>query len=407
MAIAPTGKIFKSFEFDGESSKDYGVYITGEAVYNAPERDVEMISIPGRNGSFALDKGRFENIEVTYPAGIFADSEIKFAQAISDLRNCLCSRKGYCRLTDDYNPDEFRLGIYKSGLEVSPAQAKAGEFEIKFDCKPQRYLMSGESPISVTSGDTVFNPTPFDAQPLLMVNGYGAINIGNDPITIDNVLIGNVRVAGAHSSSGSIIKFNIDTSALNTGDVISLSKYVGTLSYTAKPAYTIATVGVTSTSNATAEITKTKRTITMEPQTFAYGTSKSVTASGTFGVQYVYNDTLTTISVTNSIVVSYNGDKTFTFALSSNSPGTPYQFRGYSLNQYSMYADSTKSALGNPTYIDLDIGVAWNADGGTPVSLNNAVSIPAILPSLVPGNNTITFDNTITSLKLAPRWWKI
>ena len=82
MAIAPTGDIFKTLEFDGESSKSYGVYITGEAVYNAPEKDVEMISIPGRNGSFALDKGRFENIEVTYPAGIFATNEFDFATAV-------------------------------------------------------------------------------------------------------------------------------------------------------------------------------------------------------------------------------------------------------------------------------------------------------------------------------------
>ena len=118
MAIAPTGAIYKSLIFDGEDSRDYGVYITGQAVYNAPERDVEMISIPGRNGSFALDKGRFQNIEVTYPAGIFADTESDFAEAISDFRNFLCSRKGYVRLTDGYNPDEFRMAVYKSGLEV-------------------------------------------------------------------------------------------------------------------------------------------------------------------------------------------------------------------------------------------------------------------------------------------------
>lgn len=394
--------------FGDVHSSDYGLYISGEGVFDAPKRDVEMISIPGRNGAFALDKGRFENITVTYPAFNHESDLETFTQNLDAFRNAICAQGGYQRLTDSFHPDEYRMATYISGLEVKPVKYNtAAKFDIVFDCKPQRFLMSGESSISVTSGDTVFNPTPFAAQPLLMVIGYGAINIGSEPITIDNVLIGNVRVAGAHSSSGSFIKFDIDTSALNTGDVISLSKASASLSFTAKPTYTISTVGVTSTSNATAEISKTKRTITMEPQTFAYGTSKSVTASGTFSIQYVYNDTLTTISVTNSFVVSYNGGKVFTVAISSTTPGAPYQYRGYSLKQHSIYADSTKSALGNPTYIDLDIGVAWNADGGTPVSLNNAVSIPAILPSLVPGNNTITFDNTITSLKLAPRWWKI
>lgn len=149
MAIVPTGAIYKSLVFDGESSRDYGIYITGQAVYNAPERDVEMINIPGRNGSFALDKGRFQNIEVTYPAGIFADNEADFAQGISDFRNFLCSRNGYVRLTDDYNPDEYRMAVYKSGLDVSPAQLKAGEFQIVFDCKPQRYLTSGEEPVTI------------------------------------------------------------------------------------------------------------------------------------------------------------------------------------------------------------------------------------------------------------------
>ena len=149
MAIISTGAIYKSLVFDGESSRDYGIYITGQAVYNAPERDVEMINIPGRNGSFALDKGRFQNIEVTYPAGIFADNETDFAQGVSDFRNFLCSRNGYVRLTDDYNPDEYRMAVYKSGLDVSPAQLKAGEFQLVFDCKPQRYLTSGEEPITI------------------------------------------------------------------------------------------------------------------------------------------------------------------------------------------------------------------------------------------------------------------
>ena len=71
------------------------------------------------------------------------------------------------------------------------------------------------------------------------------------------------------------------------------------------------------------------------------------------------------------------------------------------------YADSTKTATGNPLYIDLDIGEAWNEDSGTPVSLNNAVQLPAELPALPSGATTITYDNTITSFKVLPRWWKV
>ena len=190
MAVIPTGAIYKALFFDGESSRNYGVYITGEAVYNSPERDVEMIKIPGRNGEFALDNGRFENIEVTYPAGIFANNETDFAAAISDFRNFLASRVGYCRLEDEYNPNEYRMAVYKSGLNVDPAKLEAGEFSITFDCKPQRWLKDGETAVAIgewgetetASGDivTVENPNGIlavkslevDLEPIQDLNGY-------------------------------------------------------------------------------------------------------------------------------------------------------------------------------------------------------------------------------------------
>lgn len=183
MAITPTGAIFKSLTFDGEDSRDYGVYISGEAVYNAPERTVDMISIPGRNGALALDQGRFENIEVTYPAGIYADSEADFREAVSDFRNALCSRTGYARLTDEYHPDEFRMAVYRSGLEVDPESYKrAGEFNISFECKPQRFLTIGET--AEADPATLTNPTLFPSKPLIEVVGYGTLTIGAFAITI-------------------------------------------------------------------------------------------------------------------------------------------------------------------------------------------------------------------------------
>ena len=188
MAITPTGAIYKTLTFDNVVSSTYGVYITGEAVYNAPEKDVEMISIPGRNGAFALDRGRFENIEVTYPAGIYADTEADFAQAVSNLRNALCSKSGYCRLTDDYNSGEYRMAIYKSGLEVDPFACKSGQFNITFECKPQRYLTSGEEvqemgrwdvetatgPIVTFTADaeTLIKDLTVDINPIQDLHGY-------------------------------------------------------------------------------------------------------------------------------------------------------------------------------------------------------------------------------------------
>lgn len=179
--------IFKSFTFDGINSLDKGVYITGEAVYNAPERVVEMIEIPGKNGALAIDQGRFTNIEVTYPAGAYAKSQADFAEKIREIRNILASRYTYKRIEDEYNPDEYRLGLYKSGLDVAAvAYQIAGEFKITFDCKPQRFLKSGEEPQTFTNSDSITNPTDFASRPLLVVTGAGQLVIGAHVIEISN-----------------------------------------------------------------------------------------------------------------------------------------------------------------------------------------------------------------------------
>jgi len=204
--------VFNSFTFDGQNSLDSGIYITGEAVFNAPERVVEMISVPGRNGALAIDQGRFENIEVTYPAGCFASNMSDYADKVSQFRNILASRYTYKRLTDTYHPDEFRLGLYKSGLEVDSVKYNtAGEFDITFDCKPQRWLVSGETSQTFTGSGTITNPTLFPSRPLLAVTGSGILTLGSQTMTII-----------ARASSSSVIYIDCETQ--ESWEVVSSAK---------------------------------------------------------------------------------------------------------------------------------------------------------------------------------------
>lgn len=190
--------------YDGVDSSSFGVFISGDGVFDAPARRGEMISIPGRNGSLFMDEGVFENITVEYPAFIGTGYEEIFRTKLGDLRSWLTSRGNYKRLTDTYHPDEFRLGVYREGLEVDPEViTRAGEFTLKFDCKPQRYLVSGEDPIVLNTGALITNPTLFYAKPLLKVIGNGTVRIepyefivsGNDgEIWIDSEIMESYRL---------------------------------------------------------------------------------------------------------------------------------------------------------------------------------------------------------------------
>lgn len=186
MSILNTA-LFKGFTFGGVSSLAYDIYITGEGVYDAPERAVEKIAVPGRNGEIIMDGGRFENVPVTYAAKCFAKTQAEFASKVSAFRNAICSKIGYQRLTDTYNTSEYRMAAYVSGLSVDPVvMSRAGEFEITFDAMPQRWLTSGEAKQSwTTTTKTLTNPTQFDAKPLIEVTGHGVLTIGSQSITIN------------------------------------------------------------------------------------------------------------------------------------------------------------------------------------------------------------------------------
>lgn len=408
MAIIPTGAIYKTLNFDGQSSGSYGVYITGDAVFNAPERDVEMVKIPGRNGAFALDNGRFENIEVTYPAGIFAETEADFAAAISDFRNYLCSRKGYCRLTDDYNPDEYRLGIYKSGLEVNPEFLKAGQFNITFECKPQRYLTTGETAVSVTSGDTLTNPTLFETGPLLEFNGYGTVNVNGYEIEIKDELVGTVTLDGGYSFTD---KKTIDFSNVNIApnDPITISNVKFVLSYY-RPNTTVSNIVIQSYSGdgTVNNITSGPNRADIQfaftnPLTFAYRTDSTKQITATVKVT-ISGQTYTNIF---NVYVRYS-EKTIEFDLTGNAANFgPLTISKYQNSYNDIVINSTATTFGNPTYIDCDLGEAYADDNGVISSLNSYIALGSDLPKLSPGANTITFDNSIYDFTITPRWWKV
>lgn len=167
--------------FNNVNSKTYGVYISGTGVFNAPARDREFVKVPGRNGDIIKDYGRYQNIEITYPAFIVRD----FASNIRQWCNKLLEPIDYVRLEDTYHPDEFRLAVFASDMEIDPvAWLAAGSFDLRFNCRPERFLKSGETATTFTTSGTISNPTDMPSKPLIRVYGAGSVTVNGTAITI-------------------------------------------------------------------------------------------------------------------------------------------------------------------------------------------------------------------------------
>lgn len=416
--------IFKSLRFGGIDTKGFDVFISGDAVYNSPSRDVEMFEIPGRNGAFALDKGRFSNIQVSYPSGIGTKNEAEFREKIEGLRNALSSKVGYQRLEDDYNGEEFRMAVYKGGLDVDPTMLKAGKFDIVFDCKPQRFLKSGEIEQSITSGDTITNPTLFESHPLLLVDGYGDININDDVISIQQgAIIGSTEFNHTEQRSINIANRSIISNLTMNTDVSDVGLHydpihIGNISINVE--------GIASDEIESFEFTSgrhdpyfypiasalyyNKLTIsyTFKPDVnFVVGESRTVTETATADYSATIGGQTVTGTINFQAVCTYNGQNTFTFAITTTFDTNFTAYRGlYPELINECRVNSTKSALGN-LYIDLDIGECYRIENGEYISINTATTLPADLPTLKPGDNIITYDEDFTSFKITPRYWRV
>ena len=163
------------FYFNGKSCREFGIYVSGSGTFNAPELDVTSYEIPGRNGDLVISNNRYKNIQVVYAA---------------KARAWLLKPEGYCRLSDDYNPHEFRLARFVGPIDFDMRfMNRGGECALAFDCKPQRFLFSGEEKREFEEPSTIWNETAFDAKPLITVYGSGAgqITIGDTTVSFSDI----------------------------------------------------------------------------------------------------------------------------------------------------------------------------------------------------------------------------
>ena len=405
-----------TFTFGGVTSSDFDIYVSGEGLFNAPKRLAEAVSIPGRNGDFILDQGKFENIKVTYRVFNQEKDLADFRSKLADLRSALVSQVGYQRLEDTFHPSEYRMAAFIDGVEIEPIKYNtAAEFEITFECKPQRFLKSGETAVSVTSGDTITNPTRFEAQPILEVEGYGNIAFNGFNIELFDDLVGTVY---AEQNANHYLPYSnyIGDIYVNANDGISLhSVYIGFSITRASDDFTISTA-VDSNLQYGGVLQAPLISIVNNGETLDFGIAfddvdfSALTAGEAWASLTLTVTDSNGISFANNYRASakYDGVGVITYSMTGINIPNQYYISSMPLVTYSyLKIVSTATTYGHPTLVDCETGEVYTIKNDIAMSLGRYVALGSELPTLASGANTITYDNTITSLKLTPRWWSV
>lgn len=168
--------------YNGFDSREFGALVSSKNKYIPAVRRFQKFTVPGRNGDLIIDEKTYDDVPIQYQLTFYGikNPALVFESLRKSLSGC-----EYKRLEDSDFPGEYRLAAVSGAFSVKKKSKSCDCFkiDIKFVCKPQRYLNIGE--MLVAPQGEIFNPTDNVAYPLIKFNtisdsGYISIN--------DNVL---------------------------------------------------------------------------------------------------------------------------------------------------------------------------------------------------------------------------
>ena len=192
-----------SLTYNGMKSTDLGVYVTGSGSFDAAEMDADKYEIAGRNGDLIIPKNRYKNIVVTYPAFI----PKAFQEKAQSIRNWMRSAKAYARLEDTYDMEHYRLGLASGIQSFEPVNRNdASNFQLSFDCKPQRFLKTGETPL------------PIEPE----AHSYSGEIVEFETVAVDDMTKAEVSLSPIQSGSGDPSPTNVRPITGHTGATLKI-----------------------------------------------------------------------------------------------------------------------------------------------------------------------------------------
>lgn len=159
--------------FNNKISSDLGCKIVERPVIPVPEKQIEVINVPGRNGALHIDKGGFNDIKI--PVQFYINSKDNLKERFREIKAWLnIIRDNKLILGDD--PSYFYKVVtvnISTGFETQLWEH--GIFTVEFTCRPFMYKIDGQIPKNLPS--QIFNDLDYICEPTYEVIGEGLISI--------------------------------------------------------------------------------------------------------------------------------------------------------------------------------------------------------------------------------------
>lgn len=167
----------RMFTYKGVSSKEMHLRVLNEVVFSSPERDVEVLEIPGRDGELILDKGRFKTVTRSVPCRLEPPADVDIEVLMSEIHSWLLTDSGFHRFTWERDPEFCYFARVEGDVVSQRMFERLGRSVLQFRLHPIKYLESSLQAREMVSGWNVHNPFDIDAKPVVRVIGNGTLTV--------------------------------------------------------------------------------------------------------------------------------------------------------------------------------------------------------------------------------------
>lgn len=366
-----------------------GIYKLSPINFPSPAKDIEIVPVAGKNGSVVYDNGSYKNVELT--AELVIEPQKHYEDILSqydDIRDAIMTQKGYQRLEDSLYPDEYRLAIATDCM-LSEVDTALGKAKITFDAKPQRFLKSGEQAVAFTdsskSQQTIYQYSDFSS--------YTKTNI-IDPIS---------RQINSDLSGSLFYVVDMSNAPLTAGQMISIDGgfddyFVVLCSDNPVSASSNASRTLLSNTFIWNDASSDYWLFPAAANIKIYAEDELVYESPYTEHETMHNQTMFGAKpIVKVDIADGDGVTDYLFSIGPN---------GVLFTQPALYPFNRAQTI----TIDCEAMEAYSLprdnDSGYRLNWNPYVTFVKA-PELMPGDNDIAYDATVSNLRIIPRWWRL
>lgn len=172
----------ENFIFNGIDSKELGIIVKDMPLVPLAERDIETVSVSGRNGSFHIDNGTYKSINYTITC------ILKDIDKLDLLKSSLI---GTSILKLSKYKDRYFIATIKNQISFDKYLTILNEFPLQLELQPISYSDELECiDFSVSNNDFEIGGN-VEISPIILIEGIGIITINDTSL---EVLDNNIEI---------------------------------------------------------------------------------------------------------------------------------------------------------------------------------------------------------------------